>query len=168
MKKTITIFGAIIFVLFILPSCGGGTSTDVKDLKEKTDSIATATNVEVPVEKEAPSSIKNVQITYKETNEDGSSNGWETYTLTNKGNTPFNGCSKQEFKELRIEGIAKKISIVIKDSEGKVTFEKLDFDLDGSISFTKKDIKDIFFESILIKQKETILFNHETTISGCN
>jgi len=118
-----------------------------------------------------PGKIKKVQITYKEKEigSEDSSDGSEI--LTNKGSIAFNGCFNQELKALEIEGIAKKISISIKDNKGKIIFEKKDFDLDSNITFTKNDKKNIdelFYGcSLIIKQNTTIIFSCKITNSGC-
>ena len=171
MKRLFSIFGAILIASLSLTSCGSGSNTEGKDSKVKTDTIHKDTTSVVAVEKEVPASITKVLITYKE-KEIGSKNSTDgSETLINKKTIAFNGCFDQELNKLIIEGAAKKISIIIKDDKGKVLFEKNDFDIDGSITFTKSDKKDInklfYGSSILIKQKETTLFSYKITNSGC-
>ncbi|MFZ4402303.1 MAG: hypothetical protein ACOYO1_19895 [Bacteroidales bacterium] len=118
-----------------------------------------------------PGKINKVQITYKEKGIDSEETSDGTEILPNKGTSNFDGCLRQELKELIIQGLAKKISIVIKDNKGKIIFEKKDFDINGSITFTKNDKKDIdvlfYGSSIIIKQNTTTLFNFKITNSGC-
>ncbi len=152
MKKIMTIFGKILFAVFIFNCLGCALNN--KDTETKETSV-----------------IKEAKIIYKEKCIRRGTKTDMKGILKNNGTSYYNGCFDQELQELIIKGSAKNITCVIKCKNDKVIYEKKNFDIDGSITITTKDgqkIDRLFYGSkIFINQNDSVLFSHTNINSGC-
>jgi hypothetical protein len=179
MKKGMIIFGGILFVSFILTSCGGG-SIDKKEATTTKDTLKTSINTlksndsnETEPEKIVPTNVScklyfsGDDFTDEETGE--ISKGTISEREDFKTKKAYTFCYDSEgFHHLTLIGTGKQLSFIIKVGN-KQLFKKENFDLVDKLTFTSKDFDFGMGEkySIIIQQNETIIFNGKIDSQGC-
>jgi len=177
MKKIITIYGVLLFVSFILTSCGGGANdkkeaTKTKDtLKINIDTLKSSDANKTEPEKIMPANVScklyflGGDFTDEETGE--TSKGTISEREDFKTKKAYTFCYDSEgFHHLTLIGTGKQLSFIIKVGN-KQLFKKENFDLLDKLTFTSKDFDFVGGEKYIIQQNETIIFNGKIDSQGC-
>jgi hypothetical protein len=181
MKKTLTVIGVIIFAPIIFSSCDGSESSNAK--KEE---IRLVENLKTSID---PLKVDSTDKTQSEKIERANldckiyfdvSDFTDEEPQTTKGlvqerkqfsaKKAYTFCYDSEsFHHLTISGKGKQLSILVEEDK-KVIFKKINFDLDGKLTFSSKEIEIGGGSSkytIIVKQNETIIFKGEVDSQGC-
>jgi hypothetical protein len=177
MKKLTNLLGTILVSSLLLMSCSGEknekTENNQKTKPDQTsDTIKTPKKEEIKEEKLEPASIK-VKLFFKGmdyTDEEGNEiiGTVEERTDFRTKNSYFFCYDSEDFANLQIIGEGKQLTFEIR-SGNKVIFSKQNFDLSGKILFTTRDFELSMANkySVVVKQKETILFSGKIDSQGC-
>jgi len=186
MKKTMTIFGAILFASFILISCGSNENKSkekgLTEIKNEAPNKVQQDTIQKTIIL-TPEDIK-VKIFFKEL-----AHNYDEYYSEKKSTTTgkireqklfqkekkctFNSadCSgygeschiREIFENLIINGVGENVSVIILNNRKEI-FKKEKINLNGEIKFSKKDFKlnktDTKYK-IIVKQGENLLFEGE-------
>ncbi len=177
MKKLTNLLGIILVSSLLLMSCSGEKNEKTETNQaaktaQNSDTLKTTKKEEVKEEKLEPASIK-VKLFFQGmdyTDEEGNEIIGTVEERTDfRTNNRYIFCyDSEDFANLQIIGEGKQLTFEIR-SGNKVIFSKQNFDLSGKIIFTTRDFELTMANkySVVVKQKETILFSGKIDSQGC-
>ena len=181
MKKIMTIFLTLLLTSVAVSGCSSSsekkdanTVADTDSLKVNSDSIKEKVTTIKESEKLEPANVsceiffEGMEMTDEETGETSKGTIDERTSFRTKKTYTF--CYDSEgFDHLTIRGKGKQLSIFVEE-DNKVIFKKNNFDLDGKVTFSSKEIEIIGGApkyKIVVKQNDTVLFSGKLDSQGC-